>query len=274
MRLVEFLDPKKPTNIKTKRQKKLGVQGSHSLVIIKEFNTSHGNNVKVCFQKIEDPFEDEDFQYTVYFYVNDTMHDRDDRDPQIFPMVLYVIKSFIERNKVTGFKFIAISSTNDEKTVRGMDEEKFKREYFKKLQVLVDYMKANPKKEIEPSQKQIDLYKKVNRPLPKFYNIQNYDKIVDALKNLLANKDNNQYIYSNGYSIVGYFNPTIENSKMLNDISDAHSNFVNSMKSNTEDGVQIKKNRRAVVYKKLIDKFLSDWDVNIDGDHFQLLKKN
>lgn len=265
MRLIEFLDPKKPKNVKARTINKSGTQGSVSKVAQRSFETTNGNTVKVMFEKTGD----EDYPYDVYFYVNDTMYDRSDRDSEIFPMVLYVIKSYVNRNKINGLTFRAINSENDTKLVRGLDQDKAKDEVIKVLKSLDNYLKSNPKQEVQPSQKKIDLYKKLNRQLPKFYNIPKHDELSKMVSTILSSNGDENAINGNLPFIVDYLE-SINDEELKSSIRKSHQKYMDAVASNSKSGLIVNRNRRRVVYKKIIDKFFPEWHVIIEYDKFYM----
>lgn len=265
MRIDEFIDIQKPREIKSKTVTKSGVQGATYKVHQRQFETQSGNDVKVMFENRGDGI------FEVYFYVNDTMKDRSTRDPEILPFVLYIIKHFSNRKVVRELTFRAIDSVNDTKLVTGMDMGAGIKALHNTMEKLVKYLNDHPKREVEPTQKQIALYSKIGRELPVMYNMANYDEVMADANKILSSSEYED-IVEPMYRLDQVYHKITDNQKLNDEIKDQMAQYRTVYQSN-QGGVRKTRNRRRVVYSKIVRRLFNEWHIEESGNRFRLVKK-
>lgn len=273
--LNEIVTPQKPSS-KIRKSTVIKNQGTNIAKPILQYGwkTSYGNSVKLQFdQKGPDSFD-------VVFYVNDTHYDDETasdgriRDPEVLNSVLHVIKKKADDLGMKEITFKAQSSPKDTRTIFNLPLEPIKSEILKTLSDLFQFILKREPKLIQPTQAQLDLAIKFKRPTPVakpdidpawLSIIQNTIQQINTNQKISAYYDflkESDSLYS-GFKNIGYnIIPLIEQMKRYNEI----------IESRSPDGWQRKRNRRAEVYDKLMNKFFNDWQIKRSGDYFTLTR--
>lgn len=262
--LTEFLEPTFPKNVKKGVTNKAGVQGSVIKYDRYEFTTSLGNNVKVLFDRSKPNEAD------IIFYVNDKLDDKasseqgTDRDKEILPNVLGVVKKVADSLKLKTITFSAYSGKGDSKTVKDLDSESLKPELLKALE--------NFKKEIENyeikyfpvTDRQIELAKKLKKedpkPTPDIYKditlnqIESTKKLIVSDSLQIQNSSANFMYNEKQFKQFDSYLPFIEKLRK----------FSTAIMSKTEKGVTVTRNRRKELYLLLLKKYFTEWKVDVD----------
>lgn len=279
---LEIVDQQKPQS-KVIRKNVIKDKGTNVARKIIEFsyNTKLGNNIKLQFSPKGDD------SYDVVFYVNDTLYDfaprmgadlKDEkyqRDTEILPIVFYLLKTKADKLNAKQLTFSAHASDRDTKIVRNLDVNAPKEATLASLAKFENEVRAFQPQLIEPSQRTIDLYKKLNKQIipQQNFNKDSWMQWISEVK-LAINNLNNYKLEEQINTLIGQqhigkmpldVNDLINNLKILN----------NAIASNTESGYKRTINRRASIYKKILDRdFAQNWDINMTGNKFTLNRKN
>lgn len=282
--LKEIVEPRKPSNVKSSRFKKSGVQGSYDIVKQRQFTTSKGNDVKVQFTVKRD--SDDESSVDVNFYVNDTHYDdsstqggKNKNDFEILSGVLYLTKSFVDRGKHDRITFIAQKGDGDTKTIRGRDPSTYAEAVRSSLsdfkQDIISY---------KPTQQEIDaedarvasLNKKFGEFGKKFSSKIVYTdellEIIEKIKQFISGGDTDLK-----YQIIAglqKYDKTVKNFESYKKLVNNFNALLDAHESNTDQGLTVHSNRRASLYRRLVNKYFSnEWTVTQYGDSFELVRK-
>ena len=274
----EIVELKKPSNSVRRRNfiKNSGTNAAKPSIEYK-FITKMNNEVKIHFD-----LNGED-SYRIIFYVNNTIFDDAskkqegfDRDPEILSGVFYTVKEKARKLGAKKLNFEAYKSKNDDKFVKNIKIEPLKEKLLYDLKILYENLINHKVKMIQPSQRMIELKKRLGQEAVPYPDVD-----VEKLKKELINvieiinelNDENKFIILNK---LGGFKENLE-LKIYPNSEAAHKsllNFLNAILSHSENGLRIEKNRRKIIYEKLIKRyFLDEWDYKIYGNSFYLTKK-
>ena len=232
--------------------------------------TKQGNDVKVQFvAKSNDA-------YQVIFYVNDTLEEdgKAKRDPEILPGVMHIISDRAEKIGAKELSFRGYVSHGDHKEVKNLSLDRNIPAILFELDKFYQMVSSHTVEMIPPSQRTIDLFAKLNRgvpsPKPSLPKQQLLDWI-ETVKSNLKQRIENHY----QESII---------QKALNDLLSMNfdlnydmSNLITllkkqilAIKSNTEEGTSITKNRRNSIYRKLLKKYFDPekWEIKENHEYF------
>jgi hypothetical protein len=279
--LEEYIEPSYPAKVKSSIKNKAGVQGSIIPLKQYQFTTSKGNDVKVHF-KIED-YMDLVKTGNVVFYVNDTLDDSSSSqegsvgtDPEILSGVLGIVKKIADKLKLDEITFEAWKGKGDEKVVKDLNYQEIKPKVEKEFNSFYNKIVSFEPELLPISDKQIELGNKLGRepkPIPEI-NKENIIKILNAIKKAI---DNNILLHSYPVDELNHF---VKNNERLRELFPESKELVSllyeyskRMVSNSERGFVVKRNRRASLYKKFVSRFMPEWDINVDMDHFTLTRK-
>ena len=273
--LNEIVAPQKPTS-KVRKTTIIKNQGTNIAKPILQYawKTSFGNIVKLQLdQKGPDSFD-------IVFYVNDTHYDDETasedriRDPEVLNSVLHVIRNKADDLGMKEITFKAQGSPKDVRTIYNLPVEPIKSQLLKMLETLFSFVSTRKPKLIPPTQAQLEIAKKFNRPTPNprpDFNPELINVIKQSIEEINANKTASQYydfmkendsLHNNFRNIRYDVIPIITLMKRYNEI----------ILSQSPEGWQRKRNRRAEVYDKLMNKFFADWQIKRNGDYFTLTR--
>ena len=247
-----------------------------------KWKTKFGNVVKLLFKKKS---EDE---YEVLFYVNDSLIDNSSetennkRDPEILSTVMYLLKRKSDEIGAKSLTFNAFASKNDIKVLRNLDLKDLPNIISSEIASIKDIIEDYSVEMIPPSQELINLSIKFNKPTPqprpdvnKEQLISLLDKILIAIedKNLIHLEDYIEMLQKDTFSnfklfpiALGY-NPVPLIEKIIE--------LRNIFKSMTPEGFSKNKNRRASIYNRLMNAYMSqNWNIEVRGNYFHLNRKN
>ena len=286
--MMEFLEPKKPKTIKSSILKKSGVQGSIINYNVRQFNTSSGNNVKVRFQnKLTDTGEK---STDIVFFVNDTTYDNAstndkdiDNDFEILSGVMYIILKYLDNNKINHVSFEAASGSGDNKLKFNLPVNKTITNLLSAINNFESMLKRfiiTPEMLKKERDRQHALYNKLNKPIPEKVVVIYKEELLSAIKQLkqfIHNLKPNEDSYSKFNDIINKiqkYKVRVDNFQEYITLMDYLTDLGNQLKSYTQYGVQINKNRRLSIYTKLLDKYFSNkWDIKNHGNTFELTRK-
>lgn len=267
---LEIVELQKPQNKITKKTviKDKGTNAAHKVIEF-TWTTKQGNNILVRF---EPKGNDE---YSLLFYTNNVLYDKAStntnlRDPEILSGVFYLIKTKADALKAKTLTFTSHKSNNDTKTIFNIDIEKPKQNLINDLKNLQSKINQYDPKPIQLTQSTIDLYKKLNKPIPPMFDL-NKEKVNDYINQIYhAIETNNEHeIYDLRQNLFDYKLPL-----NTDNLKKSLQEFENALKSNTEQGFKRTINRRSKIYARVLDKYFSnDWDINMNNDRFVLTRK-
>jgi hypothetical protein len=265
--IVESFEPTKPSGkITSKTTKKAGVQGSETPRLIKQFKTQKGNDVKVVFDKDLGGEKD----WTVIFYVNDTLSDnaKSEVDPEILKGVLWIMLDWAKKGKVNTYEFSAWKGEGDTKIVKNMNIEKpieellnwvnEKEKIVKNYEVTYKPYSNNVKKILKKKGRSEEY---INKGQPSL----NKENILKAFSDIKEDPESPINRMNFRDSVQG----DIKTYEFLG--KSPIEKLDNAIRSHSDSGVPINKNRRKSLYNKLIKRYLSDvFNVSTHGDSFTL----
>lgn len=228
---------------------------------VKEYKwkTSLGNEVKLHYEPREEGV------YNVMFYVNDTLYDDSsskfgtNRDPEIFPSIF----GMLNKNKVNArqLQFRAWDSEGDKKLIRNLPMEEKKKDVLSHLSLLLNHLNTYQVKMLPITPSKMLLYKRLGRPIPSEVPDFDKDKWIEIVKNLYNKINHNQSVEEE----IGSFHSNLSIGK-FNNLGFSFEGLLHSMqeyeytfKSNTPEGWMRTRNRREIIYEKLISKLMPNW---------------
>jgi hypothetical protein len=269
--LNEIFEPTYPKNVKVSKVKKTGTQNS---VIIKDqyqFKTTIGNDVKVLFEVTNKSAD-------IIFYVNDKLNDKSSsqdgisRDEEILPNVIGIVKRVADKKQLQTITFTAWAGEGDNKTVKNLDYKQFKDPLLIALNLFYDEIKNYQVTYLPVTDRQKETALKFNKeisPTPDIYK--------DILLNQLVTAKN--YIENHDYKIKGLaqdlsYNKNLSKFKSFSNFLNLLKQFSDALISNSDSGLVKSRNRRKDLYVKLIQRFFTDWNLDLFGNSFELTRKN
>lgn len=269
--LLEIVELSKPTT-RVARSSITKNKGTNTPQPITQFvwRTQMGNVVNLQFEiKGQDT-------YNVVFYVNNTLYDdtkidNSKRDPEILSNVFYLLKDKADKLGARVLTFTAYKSEGDTKTIRNVVLQPKIQAANAALNDFDQKLRYHKPTLVPPSELKINLYRKLRRPDPQpevDFNPQPWlIWVANVRQSIQQGSDLYPYLNelksgvgSNRFNILGDLSTLI---MTLDDLS-------NALASHTENGWNRTQNRRLSIYSKLVKKYFSDWNVNIQGDHFTL----
>jgi len=247
-----------------------------------KWKTKFGNVVKLLFKKKS---EDE---YEVLFYVNDSLIDNSSetasskRDPEILSTVMYLLKTKSDEIGAKSLTFNAFASKNDIKVLRNLDLKDLPNIISSEIASLKGIVEDYSVKMIPPSQELINLSIKFNRPPPQPKPDVNKEQLISLLEKILIAIEDKNLIYLED-CIEMLKKDTFSNFKLFPIALGYNSvpliekiiELRNIFKSMTPEGFSKTKNRRASIYNRLMNAYMSqNWNIEVRGDYFHLNRKN
>jgi hypothetical protein len=290
--LFEFLEPKKPDNIKKSTITKSGVQGSKLKINQIQFHTAKGNNVKI---HLKPSIVNDQKSINVSFFVNDTMDDNASKikegdttilDHDIIPHVFYSMFKYADNAKINHITFEAITSLGDTKKIKNIPLSKPLTELNNAIDKL--YNKLNhtiiTKEMIQQEKDRVNaLYQKLNKPLVDDVIVINVDVLKTLLQQLKSFVNGKEVNADNLLQILVPFNSissAIEDNKKgitywveFSNLQIAIDEYRKTLRSYSIEGLSVTKNRRFSIYSKMLSKYYPNWDVETYGKSFELTRK-
>jgi hypothetical protein len=267
----EIVEPMKTTAKRRNIVKDAGTMRA-TPVIEYQFQTSLGNIVKLHFRKKDD----NPLTYDVSFYVNDTQYDdasRTDsstRDPEILSKILYLVRKKADSLKAEEIHFLAQKGEGDVKVVRNLNIEEYKPNALQQLNLLKQWLQRYEVKMIEPNK---EIYLKLKRPIPPARPDIDVARWVRVIDECIALISKGQTLDMNNLEGSMYTQNIEANYPQYKVLIEALRNYTNAVMSNTEFGFQKRRNRRASLYSRLLDRYFSDWDVKQSNDSFVMKRQ-
>lgn len=275
--LNEIVELKKPANpIKKRNFIKNPGTNRPTQVIEYKFITKMKNEVKIHFDVNGDD------EYRIIFYVNNTLFSDSskkegiDRDPEILAGVFHTVKEKAKKLGAKKLRFEAYKNEEDNKVVKNIKLEPLKEKLLYDLKILYQNLSNHKVTMIPPSERQIEIAKKFNRqigPKPDVDVEKLIKELNDVVNAVSQTNDENKFETLNK---VGMFFGNIELRIYPNseEVYKSLTNFRNAIMSHSDQGFTVQKNRRKIIYEKLIQRyFLDEWNYEIYGDSFYLTKK-
>lgn len=273
LELREVAAPAKPSKIT--RRSIIKNAGTNAATPVTEFrfNTKLGNTVKVHFAHKQAAI------YDVYFYVNDKMADdasqteNSNRDPEVLPGVLHVMKEKADVLKAQELTFEAINGSP--KVMKNMNSTPYAQKVLTLLQPLEHLLTTHPVKMIQPSENLMNLARKFGKPPPVARPDLDTSSLFHAIGELKKNLNSHTY------------NPSVHEfiEKLLSvdwalfhydplPLVQALRTLEGSWLSKNDQGWMDSRNRREGVYEKLMQRHFSDeWNIEKRGTFFTLTRK-
>jgi hypothetical protein len=241
------------------------------------WKTSLGNSIDLNFEHGEAD------TYTVVFYVNGTLFDDapkntvNSRDPEILSTIMHALREKADALNAQVLYFRAAKSDKDSRLVRNLPQKDLAARaigYLNQFKQMASNYKVQL---IPPSQVRLDLFKKLNKPDPMpraDFDQKRWMLWANSVHSLIEKQQplgNISSIEGAGLEpselrLIG-FDPTplVQTLKALDEV----------FKSMTPEGFLKNKNRRAEVYDKLMQRYMSDkWNVIRKEDFFELTRKS
>ena len=277
--LLEVIEPRKPSTTKSSTRSKSGVQGSTIKIADRTFSTDAGNLVTVSFKP---NVENGEKSVDISFYVNGTTEDNATSgrtDGKILSGVLYIILQYLNRSRVNHCTFIAAPGERDNKKIYNIDKTSIVdvvKNCIGKLKNRILHTVVTPQQKKESLDKTNALLLKLGRPLVTKIEYINKKELVNALDVLFTKisdisaadlNDCTMYIQNNNKNVDKW----IEYIELMDSIYKLHSSLI----SQTPGGLNVHKNRRLELYTKMVNHYFAhDWDIDIYGTSFRLVRKN
>jgi hypothetical protein len=270
--LKEIFEPTYPKGVKVSKVKKAGPQNS---IIIKNqyrFKTSNGNDVRVLFD-----VNDETQTADIIFYVNDKLSDDSSaqegvtRDEEILPNVLGVVKRFADKKQLKTITFTAWSGQGDKKVVKNLDYKQFKEPLITAFNAFNDEIKNHEVTYLPVTDRQKELSIKIKKeltPIPDIYK----ERVLNQLQNIKQKIDNDDYKIKELADNMAYAKE-LTKFKTFSRFIELLKRYSDALMSNSESGLVKTRNRRKDLYIKLVQRFFSDWKLDVFGDSFELTRK-
>lgn len=255
------LQPRKSTIIKNKSS------NTAKPVLQYTWKTSLGNKVELQFDK---NYED---SYVVIFYVNGTHYDDETsgenrtRDPEVLNTVIFMMKKVADQLGAKELSFTGQDSPRDYKKLFNMPLEPTKTNLLATLKDIVKTVESRTPQMIPPTQKTIDIYTKLKRPIPSA-KLDFDPKNLNIIKNVISDVEANRRIpeffsFFQELKNLGFDFLILEKQIRI---------FNQIIQSRTEEGWTRHKNRRAEVFEKLVKKFFGDWTIERLGNKITLTR--
>lgn len=279
--LQEYINPTKPANVKKSEIRKAGVQGSIRKVKLYQFITSKNNNVKVFFEPTLDAYDNKIID--VSFMVNDaTFQLTHEKDSEILPQVVYIIKNYLKKSKTNIFKFTAFSDNRDTKLKHNVPVENT----IKKLLPIIENVltllydvNITPEQQEKYLKQHNDLLKKLNKPPVNSISYIHKKELIELLNNAitflnnLKPTENDAIQWQQIISNIQYYSKNVNNWQEYKNMIILATQLYEKLLSYTQYGYPMYSNRRANIYEKLLQKFANDWIIDKTGDIFILYRK-
>lgn len=232
--LPEMIDPLTPKNVRF--SKKIHNKGTNLATLLKKFsyNTISGNKVEIiCKQKSEDNYE-------ISFLVNGNIeNDKTFFDRDVLRTVFTLLPKIADKLNMKTIFIESYSDEGDKKILKNFNGDDL-------LSNLIDVLEESLLK-YENVKKGVNfnssIYKQYEQEIYKF----------EYFLNFLKNKNNFIWDFKNNEKLTFYFKN--------DELETAYNKYRLFVLSNSEQGVEIKKNRRHSIYKNLLPKFMTDWDI-------------
>lgn len=276
--LNEIVELKKPANpIKKRNFIKNPGTNRPTQVIEYKFITKMKNEVKIHFDVNGND------EYRIIFYVNNTVFRNSskkeegvDRDPEILAGVFHTVKEKAKKLGAKKLRFEAYKNEEDNKVVKNIKLEPLKEKLLYDLKILYQNLLNHKVTMIPPSERQIEIAKKFNRQIgPKpDVDVESLTKqLNDVINAVYETNDSNKFetLHKLGMLVGDIELKIYPNSE---EVYKSLSNFRNAIMSHSDQGFTIRKNKRKMIYEKLIQRyFLDEWNYEMYGDSFYLTKK-
>jgi hypothetical protein len=269
---MEVVELRKPKSVKrTNPIKDKGTNVAHK-VIQYRWTTQHGNKVMLQFEPKGDN------HYSIIFYVNDVLFDYGSklgiadkdvtRDSDILSNVFFVLKQKANQLKAKSLTFTAHKSDKDTKIIRNLSVAPVKQRAMQLLDKFVKDVYAYPVKMIPPGPAMIALSQRIGKEPPPPRPDINKDSWTKWVEDMKREIEQNMPIDE--------FINTLKSSQHLpidsHQLIPALEQLNQAIWSNTERGYERTINRRGNIYRRLVEKYFSDWQIEISGDRFTLTR--
>lgn len=265
--LNEIVSPQKPNNPRLSNIIKNKSTNTAKPVMQYTWRTSSGNKVELQFEKNHQD------SYTIVFYVNGTHYDDETsgeekvRDPEVLNTVVYMMRKIADKLQAKELSFTGQDSPKDYKKIFNLPLEPTKTILLDTLQNIVKLVTSRTPQIIPHTQKKIEIYAKLNRPLPEpgpDFDPQNLKALNQIISDIESNKQIPEFYYFfKDLHILGFDSLAIEKQMQK---------FNQIISSRSSQGWNRHKNRRADVFEKIVNKFFSDWQINRLGSRITLAR--
>jgi len=253
--LNESITPKLPKGIKySTKQINKGTYMEFTDKIAR-FETSQGNIVSVHV------FPDGDY-HEISFDVNGERKEQDrDKDLEILSGVLAIALKVVDKYNISKLKIKADSDRKDTKYKKNLPMKDFDKQYkeiISNVLIQLDQLDLTGKKPSAAMAKVLSNRGETYDPN------KNLNMIRQELKTAL-NSDDIKIPYPHHISGADFFPK-----EYIDDFNTIVSEFNKRKKSLSDEGVPEFENRRYSIYKRLVNKYFSDWNIEFD-DKFQTI---
>jgi hypothetical protein len=259
---LEIAELRKPTS-KVKRQTIIKDKGTNVARPMTQFqwNTQLGNNIKLQMEPQGDN------SYSVIFYVNDVLYDfaskkeGHPRDVEVLSNVFFVLKQKADKLGAQKLTFRAHKGERDERYITGLDPGKYKLQALAEIDKLKQEVLSKEPEWAPPTPKIVSLYQKIKREVPKAVQHDIIILLNRIIEKINKGEEIDDLIYALENKRPG---PVIQTLKQWND----------AVKSNSPTGLTVHKNRRREIYRRILQRDFTNWNISIDGDRFELTRSN
>lgn len=267
--LNEIVYPQKPSQPKKSTIIKNKSTNTERPVLQYSWTTSLGNKVKLHFDKTDEN------EYIVIFYVNDTHYDDETsgenrtRDPEVLNTVIYMMKKKADELGMNKLSFTGQDSPKDYRKIFNLPLEPHKTNLISNLQNLTRIVQSRTPQMMYPTQNQINLFTKLKRPIPEPK--LDFDPVyLTSIKKMIEEIESNKKVDSSNFSFFNLLKNIGFDSINLEKQIDTFNRILDSQ---TEQGWNRYKNRRAEVFEKLTKKFFGDWKIERSGSRINLTRQ-
>lgn len=257
----EVIEPVKPTEVKRSNIVKNKGTMRQMPVIEYRWTTQKGNQVALHFERRNNDVKKE---FNVVFYVNDTMKE-EVIDNEILPNVVWILREKADALKAEALRIEAVTSEKDTVFVKNLNLQPHKDNILQILRSKLNRIRSTEPETEDTPEHIINLYKKINKP----YETKRKNPKIEYIEKEIKEIENNKEL-SYPSTNMDIFDSIVER-KELEELITKYNTAVRSQ----EHGTYITKNRRKEIYKRLLEKYMSDrWDIEQMGTFFYLYRKN
>jgi hypothetical protein len=276
--LYEIIELDKPSN-RVRRSnivKNAGTNTAYNAIQYR-WETQQGNVIKLIFTPKGDDL------YEVAFYVNDSIKDdakSAERDSEILSSVFYLIKKKANELGAQALEWWAHNTEKDTKVIRGLQFDQ--QIFYKELENFKKALQNHRVRFLPLTPLRISLFQKLGRePQPQpDVDVEQWLEWVEEIEKSLGEK-RPEWLHARLEEKLSNLMGAVQIDRLqhlnfnIENFTKIMEEYVVAVKSNTEQGLQKKTNRRANVYRRILNRyFADDWNIKISNNcNFYLTRK-